>query len=260
MNNSFQVSPNRLPVTMRAVFQDVLLVTYVVPPELLRAMLPPKVHPFERDRRSFISLVIANIRGMRPSLVPALAGSNYYQIVYRAVVQLQETDGTVRPGVFFLRSDGNDPVMNFFGNRLTEFRFHYFHRGAIGMFKRESDLLVSVESKDGGGDLVLHLTDLGPANTLPAAPGFKNVNDEKQTLVQLFHAYAYDPQRKVVYDLEIERGDWRLQRLGYRDGFTAFFAESPFQMADPNPVSSLYIRECSYVWKPMREIPVERLR
>ena len=59
--------------------------------------------------------------------------------------------------------------MSYFGNRLTEFRFHYFRTGAIAMFKRQHALLVSVESQDKGGDLVAHLTDLGPAEALPSA-------------------------------------------------------------------------------------------
>lgn len=260
MSDAFEPSTNRLPITMSAVFQDLLLVTYAVPPEQLAAQLPEKVHPYERDGRAYISIVIANIRGMRPRLLPQAAGSNYYQIVYRAVVRLRDSAGRDYPGVFFLRSDGNDPVMNFFGNRLTEFRFHYFRRSAIGLFKRNSDMLVSVESADKGGDLVLHLTDLGPAVEHPPAPGFADLDDEKETLVQLFHAYAHDPQRQRIYDLEIERGEWDLRRLHHEDGFTAFFGESPFAAMNPSPVSSLYIRECKYIWKPMRELSMDRLR
>jgi len=259
MTDVFQESPNRLAISMRAVFQDLLLVTYAVAPEQLAAQLPEKVRPYIRDGRSFTSIVIANIRGMRPGILPEAVGSNYYQIVYRAVVRLRDRQGNDHPGVFFLRSDGNDPVMNFFGNQMTEFRFHYFRKSSIGLFVREQDMLVSVESKDGGGDLVLHLTDLGAADALEPAPGFANLADEKESLVQLFHAYAYDSKQQVIYDLEIERGDWHLRRLRYDDGFTAFFSEMPFQAMNPKPISSLYIRECAYIWKPMREIPVGHL-
>jgi hypothetical protein len=37
-------------------------------------------------------------------------------VVYRAVVRLHDTEGGVWPGVFFLRSDSNDPVMSYVGN------------------------------------------------------------------------------------------------------------------------------------------------
>jgi uncharacterized protein YqjF (DUF2071 family) len=251
---------NRLPFTMRTVFQDLILLTYEVTPEALRAELPPPIHPLERDGRSYVSIVVGNLRGMRPGPVPAFLGTNYYQIVYRAVVELRRPDGTARPGVFFLRSDGNDPVMSFFGNRLTEFRFHYFRTGAINLYKHHDRLLVSTESRDGGGDLVADCRNLGDAAALPPAEGFATVDAEKDTLVQLFHAFAYDPTRRCVYDLEIERGEWRLQRLEWLDEFSAFFRESPFTPATARPHSAVYIEECSYVWKPMTAIDAATLR
>src|SRR5262249_14510216 len=155
--------------------------------------------------------------------------------------------------------DSNDPVMSFFGNRLTEFRFHYFHTGAIALLQRHHELLVSVQTKDKGGDLVAHFHNRGAAEHFAPAPGFATVADEKESLVQLFHAYAYDSQKQVIYDLEIERGQWELQRLDLLDCFSAFFTESPFTRLNVEPVSHLYIRECSYIWKPMVAIPEHEL-
>ncbi len=250
----------RLPFLMRTVFQDLLLLTYAVRPERLAELLPLCVHPYERDGWGYVSIVVGNMRGMRPGFVPEFLGSNYYQVVYRAVVRLRERDGGERPGVFFLRSDSNDPVMSYFGNHFTEFRFHYFHTGGVGLFRRGDDLLVTVESAGGGGDLVAHLRDRGPAEELPPVPGFADVADEKATLVQLFHAYAHDAPGERVYDLEIERGEWHLRRLELLDGFAAFFEEGPFSERDARPASLLYINECSYVWKPMVGHPAALFR
>ncbi|MBO0791469.1 MAG: DUF2071 domain-containing protein, partial [Ktedonobacteraceae bacterium] len=129
-------SINRLPITMKTTFQDVLLLTYAVPPPLLAELLPAYIHPYIHNHMSYISIVVGNMRGMRPGVLPEFLGTNYYQIVYRAVVCLRDLEGHERRGVFFLRSDSNDPVMSYFGNRLTEFRFHYFHTGAIALFQR----------------------------------------------------------------------------------------------------------------------------
>jgi uncharacterized protein YqjF (DUF2071 family) len=251
---------HRLPFTMKTVFQDSFLLTFAVPPERLAALLPPCVHPYVRDGHSYVSILIANMRGMRPQGVPEFLGTNYYQIVYRAVVRLYDVEGREYPGVFFLRSDSNDPVMSFFGNRLTEFRFHYFHTGAINMVERNGDMLITVETRDKGGDLIAHLYTHGAADSLPPSAGFASVREEKDTLVQLFHAFAYDPERELVYDLEIERGEWRLQRLEMLDCFSAFFMEQPFTRIEAESVSSVYIHECSYIWKPMVVIPASHLR
>jgi hypothetical protein len=253
-------STNRLAITMKTTFQDLLLLTYAVPPALLAAQLPAYIHPYIRNGLSYISIVVGNIRGMRLGSVPEFLGTNYYQIVYRAVVCLRDLKGHERIGVFFLRSDSNDPVMSYFGNRLTEFRFHYFHTGAIGLFQHKQDLLVSVETADRQGDLVAYLRNQGPADHFQPAPGFASVTEEKNTLVQLFHAYAYDPTHAVVYDLEIERGEWSLQRLEMLDSFSAFFQEHPFPSGVALPISHIYIQECSYIWKPMVAIPVSTLQ
>jgi hypothetical protein len=242
---------------MKTMFQDLLLLTYAVAPERLAALLPPPIYPYVRNGHGYISIVVGNMRGMRPGMVPEFLGTNYYQIVYRAVVRLRHRDGHELPGVFFLRSDSNDPVMSYFGNRLTEFRFHYFHTGAIALFACGDDLLISVETKDDGGDLVALARDLGPAERLAPADGFASVADERATLVQLFHAYAYDPGRELIYDLEIERGEWHLHRLDLREHFAAYFMEEPFDATCAWPVSHVYTRECSYVWKPMRVLSAQ---
>jgi len=254
------VSANRLPITMKTTFQDLLLLTYTVPPSLLAAQLPDPIHPYVDNGRSYISIVVGNMRGMRAGPLPEFLGPNSYQIVYRAVVCLRDLEGNEHIGVFFLRSDSNDPVMSYFGNRLTEFRFHYFHTGAIALYQRNQELLVSVGTADKQGDLVAYLRNHGPAEHLPPAPGFASVREEKDKLVQLFHAYAYDPLREVVYDLEIERGEWNLHRLEMLNSFSAFFTEHPFSQGTAQPISHVYIQECSYIWKPMVAISVSTLQ
>src|SRR5215469_17110861 len=101
------LSVNRLPITMKTTFQDLLLLTYAVPPSLLAAQLPVYIHPYVHNNLSYISIVVGNMRGMRVGLLPEFLGTNYYQIVYRAVVCLRDLEGNERIGVFFLRSDSN---------------------------------------------------------------------------------------------------------------------------------------------------------
>lgn len=250
-----------LPFRMRTVFQDCLLITYAVDLETLAALLPPTIYPFERNGEGFISIVVANMRGMRPALLPVEAmGVHSYQIVYRVVVRLRTCDGIERPGVFFLRSDCNDPILSRVGNRLTEFKFHFFRSSAINLYRSGNNLLAGVETRDAAGDLVLHLRDDGPIESTPPADPFTSVEEEKQRLVQLFNAFAHDNEKGVVHDMGIERGDWQCHRLTLMDGFSAFFQEGPFDAATARPVSHLYIRECAYVWKPTIAIPLASLR
>jgi hypothetical protein len=113
---------------------------------------------------------------------------------------------------------------------------------------------------DKQGDFVAHLRNIGLAEHIPPTPGFSTVAEKKNKLAQLFHAYAYAPEHGLIYNLEIERGEWHLQRLELLDHFSAFFMERPFTTNTAQPISHVYIQECSYIWKPMEAIPVERLQ
>ncbi|HEY7420126.1 MAG TPA: DUF2071 domain-containing protein, partial [Ktedonobacteraceae bacterium] len=74
------LSVNRLPITMKTTFQDLLLLTYTVPPSLLAAQLPAPIHPYIANGRSYISIVVGNMRGMRAGPLPEFLGPNSYQI------------------------------------------------------------------------------------------------------------------------------------------------------------------------------------
>lgn len=250
---------NRLPMAMRTTFQDLILFTFRVDPDELGRLLPPLIHPIVVGGGSFVSIVIANMRGMRVSGVPEFLGANAYQIVYRSVVEIRRRDGSVVPGVFFLRSDCNDPVLTLFGNQLTEFRFHHFRTSSIGLFQRNDQLLTSVRTRERAGDLVAVFRDRGSSSQLPAARPFFSVDQEHRVLVELFHAFAYDASRQVVYDMEIERGKWQTNRLDVIDHFSAFFCENHSETLSGEPISSLAIQECAYLWKPMVSIDANEL-
>ncbi len=46
--------------------------------------------------------------------------------------------------------------------------------------------------------------------------------------MQLFHAFAHDPDREVVYDMEFERAEWRLRRLEVQDAFSSLLRQGRF--------------------------------
>jgi len=246
-----------LPWAMRAVFQDLHLITYAVEPARLAAALPPGIHPTIHSGCAFVSIVVASMRGMRPGFVPALLGSNAYQVVYRSVVHLRLRDGGIRHGVFFLRSDCNDPLLSFLGNMLTEFRFHFFHSSSIGLYERHEQSLISVQTRDGAGDLVLVTRDQGRMTDHPPCSLFPSVSAENAALVELFHAFSYDPASRAINDMQIERRDWHARRVAITDAFSSFFADT--SALPGNLISALAIRECEYVWQPMKTVPLSEL-
>lgn len=248
-------APGRsLPFAMRTTFQDLILFTYRVSPAALQARLPHPIRPRVVGGDSFVSIVIASMRGMRPGGVPEPLGVHAYQIVYRALVEA-DTDAPGKPGVYFLRSDCNDAVLSLLGNTLSNFRFHFFRTSAIGLYRHDSHFVVSTESKDKAGDLVAVFRDCGPSADLAPAACFGSLEDEHSTLVELFNAYAVEPEEKSVLDMRIERGLWRTRRLEVVDSFSAFFDEPGPGRLQGKPVSALAIQECEYLWLPAKRWP-----
>lgn len=247
-----------LPFAMRTTFQDLILFTFRVEPTDLAAMLPHPIRPMVVGGDSFVSIVIASMRGMRPGGVPEPLGVHAYQIVYRALVEA-DTEAPNRPGVFFLRSDCNDAVLSTLGNALSNFRFHFFRTSAIGLYRRSEHFVVSAESQDKAGDLVAVFRDLGPSSELPSAAPFATIAAEHSTLVELFNAYAVRPDDRVLLDMRIERGSWRTHRLEIVDWFSAFFDEPGDGRLRGRPVSALAIQECEYLWLPAQRWPIPPL-
>lgn len=246
-----------LRVEMRTTFQDVLLVTFAVAPEALRARLPSPVRPRVIHGQSFVSIVIASMRAMRPGVLPEIAGVSAYQVVYRAVAELQGRGGEIRRGVFFLRSDCNDAMLSWLGNRLSHFRFHYFHPSAVSLFEREGEVLASVRTRDGVGDLLVHAAAGPDGLQSPCEGPFASAREEHDELVNLFDAFSVDEERVSV--MSIERQAWVTERLRTRGWFSAFFRESGRALINGELVSVLRIRECAYVWHPVFELERARL-
>jgi uncharacterized protein YqjF (DUF2071 family) len=107
------------PLAMKTTFHRCFLVNFAVSPSALESRLPNHIQPDIHEGRGYVSVVIAEMRKVRPALLPEALGTTYNQVVYRAVVKC----GSER-GVAFLRSDADNRMMVAAGNALTFFKFN----------------------------------------------------------------------------------------------------------------------------------------
>src|SRR6266571_7868136 len=112
--------PPKHPFPMRTVFGTCFLVNFGVRSDVMRALLPHPIVPDLYGNEAYLSIVISDLRCMRPAFLPKALGVTYHQVVYRVVVRcLGER------GVFFLRSDADNRLMCLAGNWFTFFHFHH---------------------------------------------------------------------------------------------------------------------------------------
>ena len=114
------------PLPMKTTFRHCFLVNFAMDAKTLRRVLPKGLEPDVHDAsgKAFVSVVLADLEAMRPGFIPRALGSDFTQVVYRAIVRAP----TGERGVYFLRSDADDSLsgiaMAAAGNLLSNFRFH----------------------------------------------------------------------------------------------------------------------------------------
>lgn len=67
-----------------------------------------------------MTVVIADLEAMRPGFLPRLLGTDFTQVVYRAIARAP----TGERGVYFVRSDADDWTMSAAGNIFSNFNFN----------------------------------------------------------------------------------------------------------------------------------------
>ena len=109
---------------MKTTFRHCLLVNYAMDPAVLSRSLPRGLTPDTVDTvdgpRAFLSVVVADLEAMRLGFLPRALGSDFTQVVYRAIVRAP----TGERGVYFVRSDADDVVMSIAGNVFSNFNFN----------------------------------------------------------------------------------------------------------------------------------------
>ena len=110
---------------MKTTFRNCLLLNYAMEPAVLarnlpRGLVPDTVKTATTGEKAFLSVVIADLEAMRPGFLPRVLGSDFTQVVYRAIVRAPNGER----GVYFVRSDADDWAMSAAGNLFSNFNFN----------------------------------------------------------------------------------------------------------------------------------------
>jgi uncharacterized protein len=128
-----QVNPARRPrqwAVMRQKWRDLLFVHWPLPPEALRAFIPPELELDLFDGTAYVGLVPFTMTGVRPVGLPAVWGlSSFHETNVRTYVRLASRD----PGVWFFSLDAANSI----AVRLARSLFHLPYHHARMLMERE---------------------------------------------------------------------------------------------------------------------------
>jgi hypothetical protein len=241
------------PIPMRTMFRRCLLANFAIDPDAMRAVLPRHIEPDLHDGHAYLSVVVGEMEKMRPAFVPRALGITYNQIVYRVVVRCGD-----ERGVHFLRSDADNPIMCFFGNALSFFRFHRSHIDFRSVGGR-LELDVTTTTEVPGGIRATYAVDQAHRE-LPPTSAFADLDEAKKWLVGLFAAFSYTPGRPTIDVVRIERGEWDVHVVddlrGEYDFLTSGARGTSFGPDNAHLDSVFLVGDVPYLWHRLEHLPL----
>ena len=224
---------------METIFQNCYLVNYAMEPFLLQSLLPYPIQPNIHNGEAFLSVVVSELKDMRPTFIPKGMGFNFNQIVYRAIVTCNN-----ERGVHFLRSDANNKIMCLTGNLFSFFHFNY---ARIENTLNDGHHSINVLTKNREADIVANY-DLSKVNKeMPEYSVFSSLEDAKEFFVELYVAFsAIDNCSTAV---RIKRTEWDLRVVHDENAIYSFMDGSEmFPKGSTRLDSVFYVKNLFYHW------------
>jgi len=240
----------RHPLPIVAHFRECVTLTYAVPADTLRSLVPPGLELETLRGYGFVAVAMVQTESLRPAGLPAGAGQNFFLAGYRVFTTCRRPDGRTLRGLRILRSDTDRLRMVIGGNLLTHYNYHRCH-ASIGMSGEGRH--ITVRSTDGGGDLDAIITAANPV--LPPGSPFVSWREARRFAGPLPFTFDYEDQTQAVVAIGATRVNWRPAPVNAAVRSLSFFDRAPFRDCSPVLAAAFVVRNIDYRWSRGEVIP-----
>jgi hypothetical protein len=233
----------RHPIPIVAWFEDSLVLTYALPRERLRPLLPPGLELDGLGDFGFLAVALVQTRRLRPAGFPAICGQDFFLGGYRIFARFTTRKGRRLRGLRILRSDTSHRRMACAGNRLTHYNYQLAKvrtRKASGQFE------VEISTFDGRANLHV-IANLAARGGLPLSSPFRSVREARLFAGPLPFTFDYEPETHSMILIEGVREHWSPELVSV-DVLQNSFLE-PFADATPILASAFHVGGIPYRWK-----------
>jgi len=234
----------RHPMAVTAYFRRCLTLTYALPPEVVRRLLPPGLDLETYDGHAFIAVALVQTRSLRPAGFPERLGQNFFLAGYRVFTTFRQSDGRRLRGLRILRSDADRLAMVIGGNLLTHYNYH---RCTTTVEASAVRLHFSVSTSDDHGTLDV-LADLSTA-TLPAGSPFQSVREARRFAGPLPFTFDYERETNAIIAIRATRANWQPDPVSVEVRRISFFDHPVFQGCTPVLAAAFYVHDIDYRWE-----------
>jgi uncharacterized protein YqjF (DUF2071 family) len=234
----------RHPVPIKAHFRDCLTLTYALPPEILRPLLPPGLELDTAGGYGFVAVALVQTESLRPAGMPAALGQDFFLVGYRVFTTFRAPNGRRLRGLRILRSDANRRLMVSGGNLLTHYNYH---RCTSSVAAAEGHMSVVVSTPDHGGDVRL-TADLSNGS-LPAGSPFASVREARRFAGPLPFTFDFEADTHAIIAIQATRANWRPEPMSVDVERLSFFDQPAFRGCAPRLAAAFHVADIDYRWE-----------
>lgn len=190
------------PFPVEAFFESSLVLTYAMPKDDLKDLIPPclELDTFN-DQWAFIAVAVVQTRNLRPKGFPAFMGNDFLLAGYRIFVRYTTSKGKRIRGLYILRSDTDKAKMALLGNIFTHYRY-----SAIDISVSKGQDLLGVKSVKSALELKIRFGN--ESINLPAKSPFKDWKEARRFSGPLPFTFTYNEETNDVLIIEGVRENW----------------------------------------------------
>lgn len=227
-------------------FRHATVVTFAFPASVVQRLVPRQLTLEARDGLGFVAVALVDMDGLRPSRLPAWAGSDAVFVGYRVFVRAVLEDGRVRRGLKVIRTDV-DRIHLLAGTRLLT-RYDAGLMAAVWE-RHGDDQRVRVRSRWRGSDLEVAIRRDRPPSPPERSP-FDRWEDAAPFSGPLPWTFAPTGQTDSVVAVKGIRSTWDPRPVTVLSHHIALFEHPPFAGNDPLVAAAFHVADVDYRWRP----------
>ena len=237
----------RHPLAVTAFFRHSLVLTYALPSEILKPLLPPGLTLDAYRGFGFVAIAMVQTEELRPTFCPAQFGRDFFLSGYRIFARYRTSDGRTLRGLRILRSDTDTCSMAFFGNRLTHYNYQ---KADVFLRERPDELEIKIKTPAVKADLHV-LAEIGGKESvgLPDGSPFQNLREARLFAGPLPFTFDYEKETNSIVRIEGVRQNWKPIPVKVNVLKKTFFNHPDFCGVTPILANAFHVANIPYSWK-----------
>ncbi len=229
------------PFAVQAFFDSSVVLTFAVPKEQLNHLIPDSLQlDIFEDRWAFIAIAMVQTRGLKPRVLPAAFGSDFFLVGYRIFVRYKNKAGKVLRGLYILKSETDKKRMEWLGNIFTH--YNYTTTDIKQVYNNQERYVRSVQS-----DFEVTFKEGDKDTPLPSGSPFPHWKAARRFAGPLPFTFTYFPDKKEMLIVEGVRQNWVPQPIEVVD-YSFSFLHS-LNLAKLRLANAFIIKHIPYYWK-----------